>query len=85
MFDWVLNTPLLLTMNREKGIALEEEVVWRYRAVYKKVAAIIIGRRFKQTIGIQFLRNWNKNQGWLNKKCSSKINFVAINFIIMKG
>ena len=28
-FDWVLNTSLLFTMNREKRIALGK-VVWRY-------------------------------------------------------
>ena len=69
MFDWVLNMSILFTINREKGIALEE-VVWRYRALYKrKLQRKSSERDTKKLLEYRFCGTGIRiRNGWINKE-----------------
>ena len=58
MFDWILNKPLLFTMNREKGIALGE-AVWRYPGLYNKNYINSHRIEIQKAVGIPLLWSWN--------------------------
>ena len=84
MFDWVLNTPLLFSVNRKKGIAFWEAVL-RHPALYNKSCSDnqrkVIGRNLLvyRCCGARI----RMGHDWINK-ISTNIYFEAINFITVK-